>query len=195
MAKQAASHGYRNGRTAYLGLGSSLGQRAANLREALALLEADREGINIRAVSPIYGSPHLGLKPGDETHYPPHLNCVAEIETCLDPESLLQHIQTVENAGGRTRTEKWGPRTIDIDILLYDNRECQSETLTLPHPGLANRAFVVVPLFDLVPDLCLPNGKNLDELRYAPAIEAQPLVRYADTLDAACGKEMARDNA
>jgi len=168
--------------TAYLGLGSSVGDRMAHLRDALSRLESFGSGVQVTAVSPVYQTPHLGLNPGDETRYPPHLNITARIETDLSPEDLLRRIHAVEAAGGRQRTERWGPRTIDIDILLYGDREIQTPTLTLPHPGIAERAFVVVPLADLAPDLHLPDGRPLEVLRSSAAIRSQSIERLEDGL-------------
>ena len=165
---------------AYLGLGSSLNDRARNLREAINRLESVGPGVRVAALSPLYESPHLGLEPGDETKYPPHLNCVAQIETTLDPEALLERIRVVEAAGGRQRKQKWGPRTIDIDILLYDEVNLNSVELTIPHPGLAERAFVVLPLIDLAPDLRLPDGRSLATVRETETIRNQRITRFEE---------------
>lgn len=146
---------------AYLGLGSSLGDRWRHLQDALQRLEQIGTGVRVLAVSPVYESPHLGLDPEDAQRYPPHLNCVVQVETTLSPHALLDRALTVERAGGRQRTEKWGPRTIDIDILLYADLMLTADTLTVPHPGLTERAFVVLPLYDLAPELTLPDGRLL----------------------------------
>ncbi len=168
--------------TSYLGFGSSLGDRWAHLRDALRRMETFGPGLQVTAVSPVYQTPHLGLKPGDDTRYPPHLNLVARIETDLTPDDLLQRIQAVETAGGRQRAERWGPRTIDIDILLYGDTEFRTQALILPHPGLAERAFVVVPLADLAPDLRLPDGRSVAELRVSAPIRSQSIERVEDGL-------------
>ena len=166
--------------TAYLGLGSSMGDRLTHLRDALHRLETFGPGLHVSAVSPVYQTPHLGLKPGDETRYPPHLNLVACIETDLSPDALLQRIHAVEAAGGRQRVERWGPRTIDVDILLYGDTEMRTPALTLPHPGIAERAFVVVPLADLAPNLTLPDGRTVEALRASAAIRSQSIERVVD---------------
>lgn len=168
--------------TAYLGLGSSVGEREQNLHDALQRLEHPGAGLRVLAVSPVYESPHMGLEPGDEQKYPAHLNCVAKVETELPPERLLERIRTVEEAGGRQRTQKWGPRTIDIDILLYGDLALNTDTLTVPHPGLTERAFVVLPLCDLAPDLCLTDGRTLSEVREAEAIQVQTIYKRAASL-------------
>lgn len=168
--------------TAYLGLGSSLGDRSAHLRDALRRLETSGPGLRITAVSPVYQTPHLGRKPGDDSRYPPHLNLVARIATDLTPEDLLSRIHAVETEGGRQRAERWGPRTIDVDILLYGEAEIETPTLTLPHSGIAERAFVIVPLSDLAPDLCLPDGRSTAALRRSATICSQSIERVDDGL-------------
>jgi 2-amino-4-hydroxy-6-hydroxymethyldihydropteridine diphosphokinase len=114
--------------------------------------------------------------------YPPHLNLVARVETDLSPDDLLERLHGVEQAGGRQRTEHWGPRTIDIDILLYGDTVLQTPTLTLPHPGIAERAFVAVPLADLAPDLVLPDGRPVVALRASASIRSQSIERLDDGL-------------
>lgn len=162
---------------AYLGLGASLGDRLGNLRDALRRLQEFGPGVRVTAVSPVYESPHLGLEPGDENRFPPHLNCVAQIETTLAPEALLERIQAVEAAGKRQRDRRWGPRTIDVDILLYGDRVVQTEDLRIPHPRMEERAFVVYPLADLAPDLRLPHGRTPAELRNAESLRSQRIER------------------
>ena len=166
----------RSGVTVYLGLGSSLGNRAKNLRQALDRLHAPY--FRISAVSCCYESPHLGLKPEDAERYPPHLNGAAKAETTLSPMEVLARIRAVENAGERQRTEHWGPRTIDIDLLLYADLTLNSQELTLPHPGILERAFVLRPLAEIAPDLRLPNGAAILERLNAPEIASQPLEIY-----------------
>lgn len=159
---------------AFLGLGSSMGDREANLSAALCRLD-ETEGIRVSAVSPLYESPHVGLRPGDAQRYPPHLNCVAEIETTLSPEKLLAAIEPIEIAGGRVRGERWGPRTIDIDILLFGDARIQTERLTVPHPGLMVRAFVLAPLASMAPALRLPDGRTAVQAAGGPEVRSQPI--------------------
>ena len=147
-------------RPVYLGFGSSLGDRVNHLRSALDRLRAD--DIRLRSISPIYQSPHMGLAESDSDRYPPHLNLVALVETRLDPDQLLDRIRLVEDAGGRVRTERWGPRTIDIDILDYDGIQIETDRLRLQHPGIALRAFVARPLLDIAPDFLISDGSKLD---------------------------------
>jgi 2-amino-4-hydroxy-6-hydroxymethyldihydropteridine diphosphokinase len=160
-----------------LGLGASLGDREANLRDALRRLA--EAGVAVRAVSATYESPHLGLVPGDSERYPAHLNLVAGIETTLLPGELLDLVHEVEAAGGRERTARWGPRTIDIDILDYDGREIRMDRLTLPHPGIAQRAFVAVPLLELRPDYRLPDGALLRDRLDAEPLKSQRFAKVA----------------
>lgn len=175
-------------------MGSSLGRRAETLAQAVDALErrggsGKSEKVRVVAVSPVYESPHMGLEPGDESRYPAHLNLVAQIETTLAPVELLAHIQAVETRLGRQRTVRWGPRTIDIDILLYDGLTFQADVLTLPHPGIARRAFVAVPLADIAPNLRLPSGQIARELAVSEPMRVQTTARYADTLDLARQRE------
>ena len=165
---------------AFLGMGSSLGNRKAHLQAALNGLTSTTGSTRVLAVSPLYESPHLGLQPGDEQRYPAHLNCIAVLETALSPLELLRLVQQIETQGQRQRTERWGPRTIDIDLLLYDAETLQSEVLTLPHPEMKTRAFVLKPLFDLVPDLIFPDGQPLRELLHSDIIRAQQIERVKD---------------
>lgn len=138
--------------TAYLGLGTNLGDREANLRRALALLAAT-PGVDVRRVSAVYETEPVGHK-----EQPWFLNQVVELETRLAPRALLDSALAIEAALGRARRERWGPRTMDIDILLYDDLTLEAPGLTVPHPRLTERAFVLVPLAELVPGLALPGG-------------------------------------
>jgi 2-amino-4-hydroxy-6-hydroxymethyldihydropteridine diphosphokinase len=159
--------------TAYLSLGSNLGDRAANLRSALESLETAE--LRITAVSSIVET----VPVGETTEpVPDYLNLVAEAETSLPPEALLKHTQAVEKAIGRVPTFRWGPRVIDIDILVYDQVTVESEGLTIPHPRLFERAFALQPLSELAPDLRFPDGSNISERLEEPEIKAQGLQRW-----------------
>jgi 2-amino-4-hydroxy-6-hydroxymethyldihydropteridine diphosphokinase len=164
-------------RSAYLGLGSSLGDRMAHLRDALRRLHCPDQGTRVAAISSVYETPHMGLQPGDETRYPPHLNCVAHLLTTLAPLDLLARVQAVEAEGLRQREQRWGPRTIDIDILVYDNVSMITPELTLPHPGLSTRVFVLRPLMDVAPDLIVPDGQSVRALLQSETMRAQPIKR------------------
>ena len=147
----------------YLGLGSSLGDRERHLQFALDELDAT-EGVQFIRASPLYESPHLGLKPSDSEKYPAHLNLVIEIATSLSPETLIAQIQSIEDKSGRERSERWGPRTLDIDLLTYEGVTLQTDRLTLPHPGIFKRLFVILPLLALEPDFRMKDGTLLSSM-------------------------------
>ena len=132
----------------YLALGTNLGDRFGNLKAALGALPP--EAI-VQAQSQIYETPAWGYEA-----QPPFLNMVVKVSTDLAPLSLLAHIKDLEARLGRTPSFHWGPRLIDIDILFYDDLILQVPELTVPHPRLHERAFVLVPLADLAPELVHP---------------------------------------
>lgn len=136
-------------KTAYLSLGSNLGDREANLRRALELLASPE--IRIRRVSSLYET-----EPQDLRHQPWFLNLAAEIETSLFPMQLLNRVQKIEKDMGRKRIVEKGPRTIDIDIVLFGNFTIDTPRLTTPHPRMQDRRFVLEPLAELAPDLRHP---------------------------------------
>ncbi len=145
-------------RTAYLSLGSNLGDREGLLREAVRLIEK-AEGVKLLSLSSVYQT-----EPWGKTDQPRFLNMAAAIETELSPERLLALTQSVENALGRVRHEHWGARTIDVDILYIDGTERHTPTLTLPHPYMTERAFVLVPLAEIAPGLAV-GGRTISEWR------------------------------
>jgi 2-amino-4-hydroxy-6-hydroxymethyldihydropteridine diphosphokinase len=114
------------------------------------------------AQSPFYRSKPVG--PQDQ---PDFVNGAALLDTRLEPLALLDHLQAIEQAHGRQRLKRWGPRTLDLDLLLYGSQTFEDERLTLPHPELSNRDFVLQPLLDLTPDLALPDGRTIASLRTA----------------------------
>jgi 2-amino-4-hydroxy-6-hydroxymethyldihydropteridine diphosphokinase len=134
--------------TVYIALGSNLGRRQDNLRKALQELPTT---IQLLAASPIYSTPPWGY-----TGQPEFLNQVARLETDLGPLELLRALKDLEIRLGRQPTFRYGPRLIDLDILFYDDQVVDSPALTIPHPRLAERAFVLVPLVDLAPTLRHP---------------------------------------
>lgn len=130
----------------YIGLGSNLADPAAQLQAAVTALTS-LPGSTLIAVSSVYAS--LPLGPSDQ---PDYLNAVAALDTSLEPLQLLDHLQQIELQQGRQRkTERWGPRTLDLDILLYGDASIHSTHLQVPHPRMAERAFVLVPLAEIAP--------------------------------------------
>ena len=134
---------------AYLGFGSNVGDRAANLSRALALLPG--HGVRVLEVSPVYETDPVGY-----TDQPLFLNAACRVETALSPRELLAAIKAVEAEVGRTPTFPNGPREIDVDIILYGDAVVDEKDLTIPHPRMAERAFVLVPLADVNADTTHP---------------------------------------
>lgn len=156
---------------AYIGLGSNLAQPQRQVLLALrALAEIPRT--HLVAASRLYRSVPLG-----PANQPDYINAVAALDTDLSPEQLLDALQAIEQAQGRVRGNvRWGPRTLDLDLLLYGDAVIGSTRLTVPHPGLAERSFVLYPLYELVPDLVLPDGRKLrDLLGVCPDTGLEPL--------------------
>ena len=139
---------------AFLSLGANLGDRKATIEAALQALE--RGGGKVVRRSSWYETAPVG-----KTDQPWFLNLVVEVETPLSADDLLARCQRVERNLGRVRTERWGPRTIDIDILLYDGLAMTSPHLTIPHPRMTERRFVLLPLLEIAPDAALPDGSRL----------------------------------
>ncbi len=161
---------------AYIGLGSNQGHRPANLERAVKELAAV-PGVAVRRRAPVYETAPLGHTDQDW-----FLNTVVEIETTLSPRDLLTRMLEIERRLGRERRERWGPRVIDIDLLLFGEEMIAESDLSVPHPRLAERAFAVVPLADLNPGLILPGSGKASELAFVLARE-QRLHRYAGALD------------
>lgn len=138
--------------TVYLALGSNLGNRAANLKAAIASLPPQME---VKAKSRVYETPPWGY-----TNQEKFLNQVVKVQTYLEPESLLKHLKRLETALGRVPSFKYGPRLMDIDILLYDDLVFDSAALKIPHPHMHERGFVLLPLMDIAPDLVHPVKKQ-----------------------------------
>jgi 2-amino-4-hydroxy-6-hydroxymethyldihydropteridine diphosphokinase len=147
--------------TAYIGIGSNLADPARQVRAALAAL-GGLEHTTVLRHSSLYVSAPLGF-----AAQPDYVNAVAAIETRLDPETLLARLQDLERAAGRVRSAagvRWGPRVLDLDLLLYGLVHQQSATLTLPHPGISRREFVLRPLLEIAPDLTIPGQPPLPHL-------------------------------
>lgn len=165
---------------AYLALGSNMGDRQHHLRQAVEALDA-AAGISVVALSAIYETAPVGF-----TDQAAFLNMVAAIDTRLKPSELLAEALKIERELGRVRTIRWGPRIIDIDILLYGREQIQLENLVIPHPAMTQRAFVLVPLRDVWPGEDLPFAdKSLDE--YIELAEDYKGVRKWGTVDWATG--------
>jgi len=147
---------------AFLGVGSNLGDRLANLQRAVDLLGAS-SGVRVRRSSRVWETDPVGGPP-----QPEFLNVVVEVDTDLDPLDLLRACNRVETDLGRTRDVRWGPRTVDIDLLLIDGLTIDDPALTIPHPRMHQRAFVLLPLLDLDPNPTLPDGTRLLDVRLGP---------------------------
>lgn len=143
---------------AYVGLGSNLGDRRATLDRAIELLGAE-PGIRVVGVSRFRETEPWGV-----TDQPDFLNGACAIETELEPGELLQRLLAIERTLGRERARHWGPRTIDLDLLLYGAKTIDDERLVVPHPRLAERRFALEPLAELDPDLALPDGRRVVDL-------------------------------
>ncbi|WP_462379486.1 2-amino-4-hydroxy-6-hydroxymethyldihydropteridine diphosphokinase [Pseudomonas sp. Marseille-QA0892] len=144
--------------TAYVGLGSNLSDPPAQLRTAMQALSSIQGAELIRSSS-LYGSDPLG--PSDQPRY---VNAVVALETTLSPIALLDALQSIEQQHGRVRkAERWGPRTLDLDILLFGNQTIDEPRLTVPHYHMHARPFVLYPLSEIAPELALPNGDSLAE--------------------------------
>ncbi len=157
---------------AYIGLGSNLDDPAAQLRRAFAEL-AELPSSRLVARSRLYRSPPLG-----ELAQPDYLNAVAAILTRLEPQRLLDALQAIERAHGRDRTEsqRWAARTLDLDLLVYGEMKLKSEQLEIPHPGIAARNFVLLPLLEVAPGLRIPGLGAVAELAAAINRSALELV-------------------
>ena len=143
---------------AYIGLGSNLDNPIQHVSSAINELDALPD-THLLANSPLYRSSPLG--PAGQ---PDYVNAVAVLETEKDALSLLDALQSVEQHHGRLREQRWGPRTLDLDLLLFGEQVIDSPRLTVPHREIANRTFVLVPLHDVTPDLALPGLGMLSDL-------------------------------
>lgn len=142
----------------FLSLGSNLGDRKANIREALSRLSANSD-IQLKDISSLYETAPIGY-----ADQPDFINAVACVRTDLSPIDLFYAIVEIESGMGRVRNFHWEPRVIDIDILFYDHVEMDAPELTIPHPRMMERAFVIAPLAEIVPNMILPNGRKPEEV-------------------------------
>jgi 2-amino-4-hydroxy-6-hydroxymethyldihydropteridine diphosphokinase len=144
---------------AFIGLGANLGHREATIARAVELV-SQAEGVDIVAVSSLRET-----EPWGPVEQPPYLNGAVEVETELRPRALLEVLLGVEQALGRDRSgERWGPRTIDLDLLLYEDVDVDEPGLTVPHPRLHERLFALEPLAELAPDAAVPGHGTVAEL-------------------------------
>jgi 2-amino-4-hydroxy-6-hydroxymethyldihydropteridine diphosphokinase len=139
---------------AWIGIGSNLGDRLGYVKRALGMMDALRRTSVLR-VSSVYDTEPVGV-----TDQPRFLNAVAELETELVPEELLKELLTIEDKCGRFRRDVWGPRSVDLDLLLYDDLRIATDELTVPHPWACDRAFVLVPLAELEPEMSFPDDSE-----------------------------------
>ena len=141
---------------AYIGLGSNLATPKQQIETALTAIQSLAD-CQLVSCSSLYASKPMG--PADQ---PDYVNAVACVQTKLAPHDLLHHLQQIEQDHGRERkAQRWGPRTLDLDILLFGNEQLNDETLTVPHYGLCDREFVLYPLYEIAPQLVLPDGRSL----------------------------------
>ncbi|MBQ0720198.1 MAG: 2-amino-4-hydroxy-6-hydroxymethyldihydropteridine diphosphokinase [Gammaproteobacteria bacterium] len=143
---------------AYLGLGSNLNHPPRQIKSAIQAI-AKLPGTRLKCCAPWYQS--IAIGPGSQPRY---INTAVEIDTVLKPRALLQALQQIEQQQGRKRIVRWGPRTLDLDILLYANQALHTRRLQIPHPRLGERNFVLYPLADIAPGLNLPDGTSLASL-------------------------------
>ncbi len=143
---------------AYLGLGSNLGDRLDHLRRAVGLLE--ERGVRVLRSSRVYETEPVGGPP-----QPDYLNAVVEVEPAGTARDLLAACLATEEALGRERSDRWGPRTIDVDVLSFGDETIDEPDLQVPHPRMHERAFVLLPLLELDPDPWLPGGRRVGDLR------------------------------
>ena len=159
---------------AYIGIGANLGAPRESVESAIDAL-SQLPKTQLVAQSPLYGSAPLG----ENADGPIYTNAVAQIQTALTPDELLHELHQIEQHFGRIRTYKNAPRTLDLDILLYGNLVSNDVNLTLPHPRMHERAFVLLPLFDLNPDLTWHNalGQMVSVADLLPAVRSQEISR------------------
>ncbi|WP_055491998.1 2-amino-4-hydroxy-6-hydroxymethyldihydropteridine diphosphokinase [Streptomyces sp. TP-A0356] len=156
----AADTTLQNPKRAVISLGANLGNRLETLQGAIDALE-DTPGVRVKAVSPVYETEPWGIAPGSQ---PTYLNAVVVVKTTLPPSSLLERAHAVEEAFHRVRDERWGARTLDMDIVTYADLVSDDPVLTLPHPRAHERAFVLAPWYDLDPEAQLPGRGPVADL-------------------------------
>ncbi|PJE96311.1 2-amino-4-hydroxy-6-hydroxymethyldihydropteridine diphosphokinase [Streptomyces carminius] len=156
----AADMTLHNPKRAVLSIGGNLGNRLETLQGAVDALE-ETPGVRVKGVSPVYETKPWGVEPGTQ---PAYFNAVVLLKTTLPPASLLERAHAIEEAYARVRDERWGPRTIDVDIVTYQDAVSDDPVLTLPHPRCHERAFVLAPWHDVDPDAEVPGHGPVAEL-------------------------------
>jgi 2-amino-4-hydroxy-6-hydroxymethyldihydropteridine diphosphokinase len=157
---------------AYIGIGANIGDACANVARAIVLIR-ESAPIDVIAVSPLYRS-----KPWGVIDQPDFVNAVVKIRTRLSAEALLNQLLQLEKQAGRVRAlERYGPRTLDLDILIFGDQVIASPSLTIPHPRMLHRAFVLKPLHDIEPNLVLTGGEKLADL--VKQIDAAELIKIS----------------
>lgn len=150
----------------YIGIGANLGDAAQHVRDAIEALD-ELPDTRLAAASSLYRTAPMGY-----LDQPDFINAVAAIETALEPHALLAALQEIENTHGRTRSFKDAPRTLDLDVLLYDDQVLDDPVLTLPHPRMHERAFVLAPLVEIAPDCLIPGNGSAQQRLAACADQA-----------------------
>lgn len=161
----------------FLSIGSNLGNRKYYLDGAVKKME-NSTFMDVLNISPYYETEPVGIK-----EQPRFLNAVVEVETNLTPQEVLSFIKETEKEFDRVREEKWAPRTLDIDILLFDDSKIIEKDLVIPHPYLEDRAFVLIPLESIAPDLRLPSGKDVNTAIQELEEEVKNITFYEDIMD------------
>lgn len=160
---------------AYISLGSNMGNKIDNLQRAI--LELQNQKIQVTKVSSVYRTAPMGYTDQDW-----FLNAVVELEVDIEAPQLLRTLLAVENKLGRVRTIHWGPRVIDLDLLLYQDEVIKETEIEVPHPRLTERAFVLVPLLEINPDLKLPSGALLKDFLAKIDCENQEVTKISEKL-------------
>jgi 2-amino-4-hydroxy-6-hydroxymethyldihydropteridine diphosphokinase len=170
----AADTTLHNPKRAVISLGSNVGNRLETLQGAIDALE-DTPGMRVKAVSPVYETEPWGVPEGSQQTY---FNAVVIVKTTLPPASLLERAQAIEEAFARVRDARWGPRTLDVDIVAYQGVVSADPALTLPHPRAHERAFVLVPWHDVEPGAEVPGRGPVADL--LPSLAGQGVTRRGD---------------
>lgn len=163
---------------AYIGLGSNLKNPIAQIKQAILAL-SQLPQTNLIKISSLYTSDSL------LPNQPRYTNAIASINTYLEAETLLDLLQQIENNQGRQRNQRWGARTLDLDIILYGNQRLNTPRLTVPHPQMELRSFVLTPLTEIAPHLTLPDGRTITSLlKQCPSLNIQKIAETAISLPA-----------